>query len=76
MTPPILLLMIDVAFVAFLFLSFVAMATAAATLSHHHEKECADRQVPEDVCQCRVHNSPRLVVSDDTHGRHLQPKPS
>jgi hypothetical protein len=42
--------MIDFAFVAFLFCFFVTVAATAASLSHHHEKESANRQVPEYVC--------------------------
>jgi hypothetical protein len=43
----ILSLMISVAWVACFFLIFVAMSAAASTLSHHHEKENPDRQVPK-----------------------------
>ena len=63
--------MLDLIFAAFLFLFFVPMAAATTALAHHHDEECADCQVPEDVCKCRVHKSPRFVVNDDTHGRHL-----
>ena len=61
--------MLDSVFAVFLFL-LPLVSTAATTFTHHYKKECADCQVPEDVCQCRVHKSPRFVINDDTHGCH------